>query len=101
MMYDPQPICTDQVRLTPEILELIELLAQSNHDVWAQQRSADGWKFGPRRDDGLKEHPGLVPYADLTEAEKEYDRKTVMETLKAIIALGYRIEKNTATGSRA
>jgi len=69
------------------------MLARNAHDIWARQRLADGWRFGPRRDDAKKEHPCLVPYEDLPESEKVYDRSAAMETLKAILALGYRIMK--------
>ena len=55
-------------------------------------RLAEGWSWGPARDDLAKTHPGLVPYAQLPDAEKDYDRATAMETLKAIMALGYRID---------
>ena len=89
--YDPQPIETDKITLTPELQALTERLAEHVHDLWSRQRFNDGWRYGPRRDDAKKEHPDLVPYADLTELEKQYDRLTAMETLKAIIALGYRI----------
>jgi hypothetical protein len=84
---------TSQVRLTEDIRELTELLAKNTHDVWARQRLSDGWRYGPQRDDKRKEHPGLVPYEELTDAEQEYDRQTALETLKAIIALGYRVSK--------
>jgi hypothetical protein len=72
-------------------MALTERLAEHSHDVWATQRIADGWTYGPKRDDATKQHPDLIPYAELPEPEKEYDRKAAMETLKAIIALGYRI----------
>ena len=42
-----------------------------------------------------KKHPNLVTYESLKESDKEYDRKAAMETLKAIVALGYNIEKNS------
>jgi hypothetical protein len=54
---------------------------------------ADGWRYGARRDDAKKEHPSLVPYEELSEKEKEYDRRTAIETLKTIVALGYRIDR--------
>jgi len=91
--YKPKPIDTSEVKLSDEILDLTELLAENTHDVWAQQRISDGWKWGVKRDDAGKEHPNLVPYEELTEPEKDYDRKMVILTLKAILALGYRIEK--------
>jgi len=55
--YDPTPVDTRGVTLTPEIIALTELLARNAHDVWAQQRLADGWRYGKQRDDGRKEHP--------------------------------------------
>ena len=35
----------------------------------------------------------LVPYDELPESEKEYDRNTAIETLKLIIKLGYKITR--------
>ena len=94
MTYSPDPIDTSSVELNPRLGELIERLAANNHDHWAQQRMAGGWRWGPDRSDQAKTHPDLVPYEALTDSEKEYDRKSVVETLKAIIALGYRIERD-------
>jgi hypothetical protein len=93
--YEPKPIDTSGVTLPEEIRQLTERLAENNHDVWARQRLAEGWRFGPSRHDDRKEHPGLVPYDRLPEVEKQYDRNTALETLKAILALGYRIEPPT------
>jgi ryanodine receptor 2 len=91
MKYEPKPIDTSGVHLSQEIRNLTELLARNAHDLWAQLRLAQGWTCGPQRDDGAKKHPCLVPYEELPEPEKEYDRRAAMDTLRAIIALGYRI----------
>ena len=40
-----------------------------------------------------KTTPLLIPYDELPESEKEYDRNTALETLKLILKMGYRIEK--------
>ena len=93
LVYEPQPVDTSKVHLSEEIFELTEQLAENAHEVWAQRRIAEGWAYGRRRDEGKKEHPSLVPYKDLPESEKDYDRSTAMETLKAMLASGYRIEK--------
>ncbi|KAB2946446.1 MAG: DUF4231 domain-containing protein (plasmid) [Candidatus Methanoperedens sp.] len=95
MEYTPKPIDTLDIELTDDILELTELLSKNAHDNWARQRISEGWKFGPKRDDEKKEHPCLVAYENLNESDKEYDRKAAMETLKAIVALGYNIERNS------
>lgn len=94
MKYIPNPIDTSNVELSENILELTELLAKNAHDTWAKQRIAEGWRYGLKRDDVKKEHPCLVPYEQLPESEKQYDRSAALETLKAIIALGYKIEKD-------
>ena len=93
LVYKPDPIDTSKVQLNDEILELTERLAENAHEVWGQRRMADGWRYGPRRDEAKKEHPSLVPYKDLPEAEKEYDRSAALETLKVLQALGYRFDK--------
>ncbi|MCX5674743.1 MAG: RyR domain-containing protein [Planctomycetota bacterium] len=90
MTYRPNPIDTSGIMLPRDLLELTERLAENAHDIWAARRMAEGWTHGPQRDDAAKKHPDLVPYADLPESEKQYDRSTAMETLKAIVALGYR-----------
>lgn len=94
MTYIPEPIDTSPVELTADILKLMELLARNTHEVWAKLRMSEGWSWGPNRDDEKREHPGLVSYDELTESEKEYDRKTTIESLKAICALGYTISKS-------
>jgi RyR domain-containing protein len=93
LVYEPEPVDTSKVQLSDEILGLTEHLAENAHEVWAQRRIAEGWRYGPRRDEKTKEHPSLVPYEDLPESEKEYDRSTAMETLKAVLVMGYEIEK--------
>lgn len=92
-MYKPKPIDTSSVRLPDELLGLTEKIAENVHDIWAQGRIADGWTYGEKRDDSKKTTPCLVPYSELSESEKEYDRNTAIETLKLIVALGYKIDK--------
>ena len=93
MTYEPKPIDTKAVDLPSDVQALAERLAENAHDVWARQRLAEGWRRGPKRDDQRKEHPCLVPYSELPESEKDYDRSAVQQTLKAMVALGYRITR--------
>lgn len=89
--YQPEPIDTEDVALSGELLDLLELLAENTHAVWAAGRLLEGWRYGPARDDEQKVTPCLVPYAALPEAEKEFDRSTARQVLKTILRLGYRI----------
>ena len=91
--YEPKPIDTGKIELSDELLTLTERIAENVHDVWAANRIAEGWTYGKKRSDELKQNPCLVPYAKLPESEKEYDRNTALGTLKLVIALGYKIEK--------
>lgn len=93
MSYKPAPIDTSKIELSAEICQLTEVLSKNAHEVWAQERMAQGWRYGRERNDSRKEHPCLVPYEELSESEKIFDRNTAMGTLKAVLALGYRITK--------
>lgn len=90
--YAPRPIDTSDVRLSEEQGRLVETLAANAHEVWAGLRMRDGWRHGPERDDALKTHPCLVPFAELPEGERKYDRCLAEQIIKAMIAMGYRIE---------
>ena len=92
-MYEPKPIDTSDITLPPELLALREEIAENIHDVWAASRISEGWVYGEKRDSTAKTTPCLVPYNDLPEEEKEYDRTTAFETLKMIVKLGYTITK--------
>jgi hypothetical protein len=89
--YTPQPIDTTDVKLTEELKPLTEAIAKNVHDVWALSRINDGWTYGDQRSDKEKKHPCLVPYDELPDSEKEYDRNTAIETLKLIVKLGFKI----------
>lgn len=91
--YVPQPMDTSDVQLPQELNELVEKMARNVHEVWAQSRISQGWTWGPERSDALKHHPCLVPYEDLPEVEKAYDRDTALGTLKLICKLGFKITK--------
>lgn len=89
--YIPQPLDTSNIELPQELLPLIEAMAQNVHDVWAKGRIDQGWSYGVVRDDNTLTHPCLVPYEDLPDSEKEYDRNTAIQTLKLILSLGFKI----------
>ena len=91
--YNPKPIDTSAIKLPQDLLDLGEQIAKNVHDVWAAGRIKDGWTYGPVRDDASRQHPCLVPYEELSEDEKEYDRNTAQETLRLIVKLGFKISK--------
>lgn len=93
MAYIPKPLDVSNVDLPEGLDELTESLAKNVHEVWSAGRLAEGWKWGPVRDDAKKEHPCLVPYENLPEEEKSYDRATALSTIKFILACGYKVSR--------
>lgn len=89
--YMPHPLDTSDISLPESLAPLIEALAENVHDTWAKGRMDTGWTFGPVRDDAKKQHPCLVPYGELSESEKAYDRATAISTLKFICKQGYNL----------
>lgn len=91
--YTPHPIDTNDIELSEELKMLTEQISKNTHEIWAKTRIQDGWTYGNERNDILKTHPCLVPYENLSEEEKEYDRNTSIGTLKLILKLGFKISK--------
>lgn len=91
--YIPQPADSSDITLPDDLQQLVEKIAKNVHEVWAQSRLSQGWVYGPERSDVLKTHPCLVPYEDLPDVEKQYDRDTAVGTLKLIMKLGFKISK--------
>ena len=89
--YVSNPVDTTDVKLPMELESLVEEMAKNVHEVWAQTRISQGWSFGEERNDATKKHPCLVPYEELSEEEKTYDRNTSVQTLKLILKLGFKI----------
>ena len=91
--YTPEPMDLSSVDLPESLIQLSERIAENVHEVWAKARMEAGWTYGEKRDDIHKKHPCLVPYDELPEEEKEYDRNTAMNTIKMVKKLGFRIER--------
>lgn len=62
---------------------------QQSHDSWLREKEANGWKYGPVKDEQLKEHPCMVPYADLPEDQqlKDFLYLTTVRAMAAAVGL--------------
>lgn len=92
-IYEPSPIALDDVELSEDLSELQEAIAENAHEIWAKNRRDQGWSYGPERNDQKKETPDMIPYCNLPESEKLYDREMAMQTLKLVKKLGFEIVK--------
>lgn len=91
--YEPRPLNLEDVPLTEDLTELREAIAENAHEVWAAARKAEGWTYGPVRNDALKQHPDMLPYSALPDSEKEYDRIMAFNTIKLVKKLGWKLVK--------
>ena len=91
--YRPESIDLKHIDLPQGFEELREKIAENAHNTWALERQSEGWTYGPKRDDSKLETPDMLPYQQLPESEKKYDRIMAEDTLKLLTALGYKIEK--------
>ena len=76
-----------------EVQNIIEVLAKKIHIQWMKGRLEQGWLPGAVRNDEKKEHPSLIPYEQLSEDEKEYDRQTALTTIKGLLENGFEIRE--------
>lgn len=90
-IYEPSPIALDDVELSDDLIELREAIAENAHEVWAKNRRDQGWSYGPERNDQKKETPDMIPYCNLPESEKLYDREMAINTIKLVKKLGWEI----------
>ena len=95
--YNPKPIDLSDVELTDDLNELREAIAENAHEIWAEGRKAEGWTYGPERNDEKKHNPCMVPYSELPDSEKQYDREMAMKTIKLLKKLGYDLIKREDT----
>jgi RyR domain len=97
LSYDPKLIDNSDIELSKQLEPLIERLAENNHDLWAVGRVAEGWKLGPHPTKKSGKRRFWFPYAELSESEKQYDRRMAVETLKSIVHFGGHIEPPQTT----
>ena len=91
--YIPHPIDVSDVELDEELTELTEAIAENAHEIWASKRRAEGWRYGPQRDEKKLLHPDMVPYGELPEGEKYYDRDMALNTIRLVRKLGFNITR--------
>lgn len=63
-----------EVRLSEEEIERASV---AEHEGWRRQKTANGYRFGPVRDDLARTHPSLVPWEELTDSVRNLDRQRV------------------------
>ncbi len=67
----------------------LERLAAINHEIYCERMKAQGFTYGPVRDDKLKTRPLLRPYAEIPEYYQESNRNAVRSIAEKLASIGY------------
>jgi len=82
------PVSAREVRKL--IDENMEMMAEAEHEGWMEQKLANGWVYGEKRDNERKIHPALIPYGSLHEEDKEKDRNSIRSYPDIVKLAGFR-----------
>lgn len=92
--FVPNPVDTSQITLPGIIAQIRDKLAENIHEMWTMGKIDSGWSYGEQMDTEKMLHPCLTNFESLPLTEKKYDLNLALQTLKTIIALGYKISKD-------
>ena len=77
----------------------LEVLSEVEHRRWMACYYLDGWQYGETRNDAARRHPDLVPWEQLSDGTKGYDREQISEHIpKAVRLLGKTIVRDFYLG---
>ncbi len=68
---------------------ILEKLALANHEVFCEGLKKKGYQYGPQNDEKLKTNSSLRPYNELSEEEKEQNRRNVRDIVNKLSIAGY------------
>lgn len=64
---------------------------EQSHESWLEHKRSDGWVYGPVKDVERKQHPCMVPYAELPPEQQAKDHNFVA-TVRAVLGeLGHPV----------
>jgi hypothetical protein len=78
---------------------LLQQMASQEHERWCRERWLSGWVFDSKRNDAERRHDRLVPYAQLSEEVREFDRTTVTELPGLLGGLGISLRRDLRLGA--
>ncbi|XP_050626571.1 ryanodine receptor 2 isoform X2 [Macaca thibetana thibetana] len=99
--FNPQPVDTSNITIPEKLEYFINKYAEHSHDKWSMDKLANGWIYGEIYSDSSKVQPLMKPYKLLSEKEKEIYRWPIKESLKTMLAWGWRIERTREGDSMA
>ncbi len=74
--------------------EEVEALAVMEHDRWVEERSSNGWVWGPEKDVGRRVSPYIAGWDEIPEAIREYDAEAVRNIIPLLGSAGLMVVRN-------
>ncbi|NWU44989.1 RYR2 protein, partial [Hylia prasina] len=99
--FNPQPVDTSNITIPEKLEYFINKYAEHAHDKWSMEKFANGWTYGETFSESAKIQPLMKQYKLLSEKEKEIYRWPIKESLKTMLAWGWRIERTREGDSMA
>uniref|UniRef100_A0A8C0F3F1 Ryanodine receptor 2 n=1 Tax=Bubo bubo TaxID=30461 RepID=A0A8C0F3F1_BUBBB len=99
--FNPQPVDTSNITIPEKLEYFINKYAEHSHDKWSMEKFANGWTYGETYSESSKVQPLMKQYKLLSEKEKEIYRWPIKESLKTMLAWGWRIERTREGDSMA
>ncbi|XP_074945907.1 ryanodine receptor 2 [Phalacrocorax aristotelis] len=99
--FNPQPVDTANITIPEKLEYFINKYAEHSHDKWSMEKFANGWTYGETYSESAKVQPLMKQYKLLSEKEKEIYRWPIKESLKTMLAWGWRIERTREGDSMA
>ncbi|KAJ6664647.1 hypothetical protein lerEdw1_006220 [Lerista edwardsae] len=91
--FNPQPVDTSNITIPEKLDYFINKYAEHSHDKWCMEKFANGWIYGETFSESSKVQPLMKQYKLLSEKEKEIYRWPIKESLKTMLAWGWRVER--------
>ena len=89
----PAGSCYPDQRVTSFTASEVECLAILEHRRWLRERSQAGWVLGPMKDVRAKTSPYLVPWEDLPDRAREWNRSAVRNIPALLATVGLAIAR--------
>jgi len=70
---------------------LLDLLARLEHDRWSREKIDAGWRYAPRREPQDRIHECLIPWDEMPDDLRQYDRQYVQNLPELLFKTGYAI----------
>ncbi len=90
---DCDSLSADKIQLPEFVPDDVERMAEMEHGRWNVERFDSGWRYGEKKDEARKLSPYLVPWQQVPDSIKVYDREAVRTWPKILAQAGFQVSR--------